>query len=99
MAEAETGNGFRVEVAYARQDVQALVAVDVPPGARLIDAVELSGLLQRFPEIDPQRLDAGIFSRPAAADTPLRPNDRVEIYRPLLVNPKEMRRKRAKASG
>src|SRR5690606_18113752 len=63
MVEAEAGGGFRVEVAYARQDVQALVAVDVPPGARLIDAVALSGLLQRFPEIDPERLDAGIFGR------------------------------------
>lgn len=92
MAEAE----FVVEVVCAHAEAQALVSVKVPAGAVLRDAVRRSGLAQRFAEIDLAQLDAGIFGKPAAPDTPLRPGDRVELYRPLLVNPKEMRRQRAK---
>ena len=90
---------FDVEVAYARPDTQVLVKVTVSPGATLLDAVRQSGLLQRFPEIDLERLDAGIFSKPATPETVLRRGNRVEIYRPLLANPKEMRRRRAKKEG
>jgi putative ubiquitin-RnfH superfamily antitoxin RatB of RatAB toxin-antitoxin module len=92
-------SGFDVEVVYARPDTQVLVKVTVPPGATLLDAVRQSGLLQRFPELELEPLDAGIFSKPAVPDAVLRPGDRVEIYRPLLANPKEMRRRRAKKEG
>ena len=87
--------GFVVEVVYARADVQSLVSVLVPAGAVLRDAVQRSGLAEHYPELDLDRLDAGIFGKPAAPDTPLRPGDRVELYRPLLANPPEMRRQRA----
>lgn len=88
---------FVVEVVYAHDaDTQALVSVKVPVGSVLRDAVCRSGLLQRFPGFDMEQLDAGVFGKPAAADTPLRPGDRVELYRPLQANPKEMRRQRAK---
>jgi putative ubiquitin-RnfH superfamily antitoxin RatB of RatAB toxin-antitoxin module len=87
---------FGVDVVYARPDVQVVMRVELSPGATLQDAVRESGLLRRFPEIDRGRLAVGVYGRPAAPDTPLRPDDRVEIYRPLVANPKEMRRRRAK---
>lgn len=87
--------GFFVELVYARPDTQVLMKVELQPGATLMEAVQASGLLCRFPEIDPARLDAGIFSKPASNDTVLRSGDRVEIYRKLTISPKEMRRQRA----
>ncbi len=89
--------GFRVEVAYARPDEQVIVTVVATPGMTVREAIERSGILARFPEIDPARLDVGIFSKPVELDRPLRDGDRVEIYRPLLVDPKEVRKRRAGA--
>lgn len=90
---------FNVEVVYARPDMQALVSVAVPQGTVLLDAVRKAGLLQRFPELDLERLDVGVFGKPAHPNTLLRPGDRIEIYRPLIANPKEMRRRRARGEG
>ncbi|PSQ91107.1 MAG: RnfH family protein [Proteobacteria bacterium SW_6_67_9] len=84
---------MRVEVAYARPDVQYLIAVELEAG----DAVRASGLMQRCPEIDPETSPLGVFSQPCAPDQPLRPGDRVEVYRPLQVDPKEARRLRARS--
>lgn len=88
-----------VEVAYARPDSQAILAVDLPAGSSLRDAVALSGILERYPEIDlsPGGNDLGVFGKLAKADTPVRAGDRVEIYRPLIADPKEVRRQRAAA--
>lgn len=88
--------GFFVEVVYARPEEQVLMKLKLQPGTSLIEAVRLSGLLEKFPEIDLEHLDAGIFSKRVTTDTILRSGDRVEIYRKLTVNPKEMRRQRAK---
>ncbi|MEO5342778.1 MAG: RnfH family protein [Gammaproteobacteria bacterium SHHR-1] len=87
--------GLRVEVAYALPDEQVILEVSGEPGLTLEQAVEKSGLLQRFPQIDWPQADVGIFGKIAKRDTPLHEGDRVEIYRPLIADPKEMRKKRA----
>lgn len=86
---------IRVEVAYGTAERQYLVAMQLPRGATALDAVRASGLLQRCPEIDSTRLSLGIFGRRVDAGRPLNGGDRVEIYRPLTVDPKEARRRRA----
>ncbi|CAL1240267.1 RnfH family protein [Candidatus Methylocalor cossyra] len=86
---------MEVEVAYARADRQALLTVEVPPGATARQAIEASGLLGRFPEIDLAVNRIGIFGQPCGLDQMLSPGDRVEIYRPLIADPKEARRRRA----
>jgi uncharacterized protein len=85
----------KVEVVYATPERQMLYALDVEPGATVRDAIERSGVLSAFPEIDLARNRVGIFGKLAALSTPLRDDDRVEILRPLLADPKEARRKRA----
>jgi len=86
---------IRIEVVYALPGEQALVTLELPEGASVGQAVERSGLLARFPEIDPRRVKTGIFGKVAAAGTPLEDGDRVEIYRPLRADPREARRTRA----
>lgn len=86
---------MHVEVAYARPDRQRLVTVDLAAGATARDAVHASGLANEFPEIDVERAPLGVFGCACAGDTVLRAGDRVEIYRPLQVDPKEARRRRA----
>ncbi|MFW5970035.1 MAG: RnfH family protein, partial [Halofilum sp. (in: g-proteobacteria)] len=76
---------MRVEVAYARPDRQRLVTLDLPAGATARDAARASGLVDEFPEIDPERAPLGVFGRACAGHTVLRAGDRVEIYRPLQV--------------
>lgn len=87
---------LRIEVAYARAERQLLRALEVAAGTTLIEAVRQSGILQEFPEIDPARASFGVFGRIRPADTVLQEGDRVEIYRPLLADPKEARRRRAR---
>ncbi len=94
MARGETG-AIRVEVVYALPGEQALVALEMPAGATVGDAIEASRLVQRFPDIDPARCKAGIFGRVTSIGTVLQEGDRVEIYRPLIAEPKEARRRRA----
>ena len=85
----------RVEVVYATPGRQMLYAVDVEPGGTVLDAIERSGVLSAFPEIDLARNRVGILGKLAALSTPLRDDDRVEILRPLAADPKDARRKRA----
>jgi putative ubiquitin-RnfH superfamily antitoxin RatB of RatAB toxin-antitoxin module len=88
---------IRVEVAYALPDRQRIVALDVEEGCTALAAAQRSGIAAEFPDIDLARAALGIFGRrlenPAA--TPLQAGDRVEIYRPLLIDPKTVRRQRA----
>lgn len=86
---------IRVEVVYALPDRQRLVALEVPRGCTAREAVERSGLQHEFPEIDPADSALGIFGRRCAPDQRLRGGDRVEIYRPLKADPKEVRRQLA----
>jgi putative ubiquitin-RnfH superfamily antitoxin RatB of RatAB toxin-antitoxin module len=88
-------NKIQVEVAYAKRDEQVIISLDVDAGTTLEQAIQLSGILEQFPEIDLAKNKTGIFGKIAKADTELREKDRVEIYRPLIADPKESRRKRA----
>ncbi|MDZ4729208.1 MAG: RnfH family protein [Xanthomonadales bacterium] len=83
-----------VEVAYALPEKQVIAKVAVPIGTTAAQAIELSNIRQLFPGIEEQPL-VGIFSRKVALDYPLQSGDRVEIYRALMADPKEVRRKRA----
>lgn len=84
-----------VELVYALPDEQILLKSEVPKGTTIAEAVKLSGILAKFPEIDLGKNKFGIFGKLSKADTVLREKDRVEIYRPLIADPKEIRRKRA----
>ena len=90
-----TDEPFRIEVAYALPDEQVILTLEGSDGITLREAVEHSGIIARFPEIDLARSKVGVFGKLAKLDTRLNPGDRVEIYRPLIADPKEMRRKRA----
>jgi uncharacterized protein len=85
-----------VEVAYAKPEQQAIEEVTCEDGCCLMDAIKASGILQRFPEIDPKTLTTGVFGVLRPLEHPLREGDRVEIYRPLLADPRIARRARSK---
>lgn len=86
---------IRVEIAYARPDEQVIIPVDVPEGTTLEQAIVQSRIQERFPEIQIQAAKVGIFGKLGKLSATVRPGDRVEIYRPLLADPKEVRKKRA----
>ncbi|WP_367374123.1 RnfH family protein [Pseudomonas lini] len=88
---------IKVEVVYAAVDRQVLLAVTVPVGATVREALLKSGLNSEFPELDLASCPVGIFGKVIAepASRPVQPGDRLEIYRPLLADPKEVRRLRA----
>ena len=91
-----------VEVAYARPDKQKILHVQVPAGTTAMEAAELSGIVTEFPEIDLAAAKMGIFGKHLGTkglagpeEYLVQPRDRIEIYRPLLIDPKEVRRRRA----
>lgn len=84
-----------VEVVYATPREQVLESLNVAPGATVEDAIRQSGLLGRFPDIDLGVNRVGIFGKVAKLDATLNDGDRVEIYRPLIADPKEARKRRA----
>lgn len=90
-----TNETIRVEVAYALPEKQEVVPLNLPAGASLQQAVIASGLAGKYPEIDVAAGKFGIYSKLARPDTVLRDRDRVEIYRPLIADPKEVRKQRA----
>ena len=86
---------IRVEVACVDPPRQFLRAVELDAGATVADAIAASGVADAFVPLDIAACKVGVFSRPATRDRVLVDGDRVEIYRPLVVNPKEARRRRA----
>lgn len=84
-----------IEVAYATPAKQIIVECEIDPGTSARDAVRLSGIDRHFAEIDPESCDLGVFGKAIAADYELQDGDRIEIYRPLIADPKEIRRQRA----
>ena len=88
-------NEIKVEVAYALPSQQAIMPLTLAVESTVEEAIKLSGILEKFPEIDLAQFKVGIFSKLTKLDTVLRDKDRVEIYRPLIADPKEVRRKRA----
>ncbi len=86
---------IRLEVVYATPVEQVALNVEVSAGATVRDAIERSGILQRCPGIDRTQNTVGCWNRVVALDETVSAGDRIEIYRPLLIDPKEERRLRA----
>jgi hypothetical protein len=86
---------IQVEVAYARPDEQLIVPVAVPEGATLEQAILLAKIQERFPEIQLETAKVGVFGKLSKLSATVRAGDRVEIYRPLLADPKAVRKQRA----
>ena len=85
---------LRVEVVYALPDSQHVLSVSLAPGATVADAIKASGICAQHPEIDFARQAVGIFGRRVRLNQRLRQDDRVEIYRALVADPKMSRRQR-----
>ncbi len=85
-----------VEVAYAKPEEQIIIPLEVVPGTTIKEAVILSGILGKFKEIDLESIKTGVFGHAESPDKVLEQMDRVEIYRPITCDPKEVRRQRAK---
>lgn len=84
-----------VEVAYARPEEQLILELQLPEGATVQDALDRSGIAAHFPKLDLAQAKVGVFGKLTRPDAALNPGDRVEIYRPLIADPKEARKKRA----
>ncbi|MFZ2314471.1 MAG: RnfH family protein [Gammaproteobacteria bacterium] len=91
-------NLITVEVAYARPDEQRILTVEVEAGCTIQSAIERSGILTLFPEIDLKTQKVGVFSKSRELSDEVKQGDRIEIYRPLLIDPKEARRAKANKS-
>lgn len=89
---------FNVEVCYASDAVHFLRALQVPAGTTIEQAIAISGVLQEVPEVDLTTMQVGIYAKKKTLDTVLREHDRVEIYRPLIADPKNARRRRKAAA-
>ena len=89
------GKEIAVQVVCALASRQGMRALKLPEGSTVLDAVVASALLAEFPEISPDRNRMGIFGKLVRPDAPLHEGDRVEIYRPLTADPKEIRHRRA----
>ena len=88
---------MNIEVAYALENKQTVLSLEVGEGTTLKQAIEISGILDQYPKIDLTKDKTGIFAKLAKLDTILREKDRVEIYRPLIADPKQIRKQRAAA--
>jgi putative ubiquitin-RnfH superfamily antitoxin RatB of RatAB toxin-antitoxin module len=86
---------IQIEITYAKPDRQDVVRLKLPEGSTIQQAIEASGLTQRYPEIDLTKTKVGIYGKLSRMDTVVRERDRVEIYRPLIADPKEVRKQRA----
>jgi hypothetical protein len=88
-------NKISIEVAYALPDQQIVIPLQLDEGMTIEDAVRASGLLEKFPGINLETNKVGLFGKLAKLDSTVRDRDRVEIYRALIADPKEVRRQRA----
>jgi putative ubiquitin-RnfH superfamily antitoxin RatB of RatAB toxin-antitoxin module len=86
---------IKVEVAYALPEKQAILVVEVPSGTTVLEAAQRSGITAQFEGIDLDNAKFGIFGAIVAPGQVLREGERVEIYRPLIADPKEVRKARA----
>ena len=85
---------MNVGVCYAQADRQLWLRLDVPEGSTLNEAIELSGLLKQYPEIDLAEQKVGIFGKISKLDAPLKEGDRVEVYRKITADPQQVERRR-----
>ena len=88
-------NEILIEVAYALPKKQLIIPIKVKLGTTAQEAIQLSGIIKKFPEIDLSVNQIGIFGKLTQLDHVMRERDRIEIYRPLIADPKEIRRQRA----
>jgi putative ubiquitin-RnfH superfamily antitoxin RatB of RatAB toxin-antitoxin module len=86
---------MKIEVAYALRHKQTLLNIEVDDNTSVEDAIQQSNILKKYPEINLKKNKVGIFGKITALDVKLREKDRVEIYRPLIADPKEVRKQRA----
>lgn len=86
---------MQIEVTYARPERQELIQLTLAEGSTIRQAIESSGLVAKYPEIDLAKAKVGVYGKLGKMDTVLRDQDRVEIYRPLVADPKEVRKQRA----
>lgn len=84
-----------VEVSYASTREQLIISIKVPEDINVKQAIEKSGIQKKFPEIDLGKNNVGIFGKQTTLGHSLKNKDRIEIYRPLIIDPKELRRKKA----
>lgn len=95
MSDSESANNIDVEVVLAMPSRQELLSLQLTSGSSVADAIEQSGVLELFDGFELDPTSVGIFGRKASMNDILRDGDRVEIYRPLIADPKEARRQRA----
>lgn len=95
MEKHEMHEPITIEVAYALSDMQVIIPVVVDSTATIREAIVRSGIIERFPEINLDNAKVGVFGKLSKLDATLRARDRVEIYRPLIADPKEVRKQRA----
>jgi len=88
---------LNIEVCYASDELQFLQALQVPTGTTIGAALALSDLPGRLPQLDLQSAQVGLYGKKNSADTVLREHDRIEVYRPLIADPKQARRRRKSA--
>jgi len=89
---------MKVELVYIDTDEEFIVSLDMAAAATVADAVEQSRVLDKFPSLKAVDYQLGIYSQEVSAETRLQAGDRVEVYRPLVLDPMEVRRQRAKVS-
>ena len=85
---------MNVGVCYAQADRQLWLKLEVPEGSTIAEAIEISGLLTQYPEIDLETQKVGIFGKLAKLDAPVKDGDRVEIYRKITADPQQVQRRR-----
>ncbi len=86
---------INIEMVYALPHEQILLKLQMPQNTTVAEAIKLSGIMEKYPGIDLEKNKLGIYGKLTKADAVLRDKDRIEVYRPLLADPKEVRRKRA----
>ena len=86
---------MHIEVAYALPTKQSLVDVAIKEGATVEEVIQASNLLNEYPDIDLSSTKVGIWSRVVKLRDTVKDGDRIEIYRPLIADPKEIRKRRA----
>lgn len=86
---------MKVECVYASETDQYLVALTIQEGATIAEVIQAAGVLQAYPELAMETINVGIFAQKKTLDDQVKSGDRIEIYRPLAINPMDARRSRA----
>ncbi|MCL1077082.1 RnfH family protein [Parashewanella spongiae] len=92
---SQTQQSYDVDVVYALPKQQKIISVTITSGTTAIEALKQSKMQQFFPEIDLEKVKLGVFNNLIKHDTELQAGDRLEVYRPLIADPKDVRRRRA----